>query len=100
MIERVHLKLSKVTGCYEVIKTERLSESEEAQRLYDAQEKANWDEQSRIRTAQNKAVRKIATNCIIRGLSDQQIHECTNLSYAEIEKLKTKVPLQTSSSAQ
>ena len=90
MMERVHLKKSKVTGKYEVIKTEQLSPAEEAERLYDARQKAAWDEMSRTRTARNKAIREIASNLIKSGYTDQQIHEFTTLPFAEIEGLREK----------
>jgi len=82
-----------------VVELKRLSQTEEAQQLYDARQKAIWDENSRTRTAQNRAAREIAINLINMGLSDEQVHEGTKLSLSEIEKLKAKISLQTTTSA-
>ena len=73
-----------------VVELKRLSQSEEAQRLYESREKALRDENSRLRTAQNKAAREIASNLIGMGLSDEQVHEGTKLSISEIEKIRAK----------
>ena len=73
-----------------VVELKRLSQDEEAQRLYDAREKALWDEHSRLRTAVNKNSRDIATNLIKMGMTNEQIHEATGLSIADIEALKAK----------
>ena len=75
-----------------VVELKRLSQSEEAQRLYDARQKAIWDENSRMRTAKNKghneALIEVAINMIKRGTPLQHIVEDTGLSVAEVEKLK------------
>jgi len=73
-----------------VVELKRLSQTEEAQRLYDARQKAMWDENSRTRTAQKKAAREIAANAIRMGFSNEQIAELTDLSFSEIEKLRAK----------
>jgi len=99
MIERVCFERSKITGQYEIVKTERLSQEEEAQRLYDARQKALWDKNSRTRTAQNKAVREVGKKLIDSGYLDEQICELTNLSLSEIEKLKAKFNTQSLPSA-
>jgi len=79
-----------------VVELKRLSQSEEAQRIYDARQKAISDEKARTRTAHNKAAREIATNLIRIGLSNEQIHEGTKLSLAEIEKLRATATTQAS----
>ena len=73
-----------------VVELKRLSESEEAQRLYDAREKALWAEQSRLRTAKNKALTEVAIKMLKRGTPLQHIVEDTGLTLAEIEKLKAE----------
>ena len=74
-----------------VVELKRLSQSEEAQRLYDARQKAIWDENSRLRTAINKRDAEIIANAIKIGLSNEQISKMTGLSLPEIEKHKNKV---------
>ena len=76
-----------------VVELKRLSQSEEAQRLYDARQKAIWDENSRTRTAQNKALREVVTNAIRMGMEDEQISELTGYSLSEIEKHRNKIVL-------
>ena len=73
-----------------VVELRRLSQSEEAQRLHDAREKALWGEQSRLRTAQNKALKNVALKMLKRGTPIQHIAEDTGLSITEIETLKPK----------
>ena len=76
-----------------VVELKRLSQTEEAQRIYDARQKAIWDEKSRTRTAQNKAARDIAIKLLNRGTPIQHIVEDTGLSLSEVEKLKIKFAL-------
>ena len=73
-----------------VVELKRLSQSEEAQRIYEAREKAIRDENSRLRTAVNKNSREIAINLIGLGLTDEQISKSTGLPISEIEKLNSK----------
>jgi len=73
-----------------VVELKRLSQSEEAQRLYDARQKAIWDENSRTRTVQKKAAREIATKLLMRGTPLQHIVEDTGLTLVEVEKLKAE----------
>ena len=82
-----------------VVELKRLSQSEEAQRLYDAREKTLWAEESRLRTAINKRDAEIIANAIKIGLSSEQISEMTGLSLSEIEKHKNKVISLTASNA-
>ena len=74
-----------------VVELKRLSQTEEAQRLYDARQKAIWDESSRLRTALNKRDAEIISNAIKMGLSSEQIAEMTGLSLSEVEKHRSKV---------
>jgi len=74
-----------------VVELKRLSQTEEAQRLYDARQKAIWDENSRTQTAQNKALKEVATNLINMGFPNEQIYEATKLPLLEIEKLRAKI---------
>ena len=79
-----------------VVELKRLSQSEEAQRLYEAREKALRDENSRLRTAMNKRDREIAINLIEIGLPNEQINKVTGLTITEIEKIKAKqTPVRT-----
>jgi len=79
-----------------VVELKRLSQSEEAQRLYEAREKALRDENSRLRTAVNKRDREIAINLIEIGLPNEQINKVTGLTITEIEKIKAKqTPVRT-----
>jgi conserved hypothetical protein (putative transposase or invertase) len=73
-----------------VVELKRLSQDEEAQRLYEAREKALRDEHSRLRTAENKKIREIITNAINMGLTNDQISELTLSPISEIEKIRTK----------
>jgi len=73
-----------------VVELKRLSQDEEAQRLYEAREMAIRDENSRLRTAHNKAFREVATNAINMGLTNEQILKLTNLPISEIESLRAK----------
>jgi len=73
-----------------VVELKRLSQDEEAQRLYEAREMAIRDENSRLRTAVNKNSREIATNLIKTMLTNEQISEATALSLSEIESLRAK----------
>jgi len=77
-----------------VVELKRLSQDEEAQRLYDAREKALWIEHSVTRTAVNKGIRnekiETAINSIKIGLTNEQIFQITGLSILEIEALRTK----------
>ena len=73
-----------------VAELKRISQDEEAQRLYEAREKALWDERSRLKTAQNKALRYVASNSIKIGLTNEQIYEITGLPVSEIEALRAK----------
>ena len=72
----------------------RLSLDEEAQRLYDAREKALWDERSRLTTSYNKGVKEkefeVVTNSIKIGLTNEQIAGITGLPISEIETLRAK----------
>lgn len=90
MIDRVHLQKSKETGRYEIVSIEPLSEEECAERMEEAREKAQWIAQSRLRTAENKKIREIATNLIKLGLTHEQISEGTGISLAEVEALRLK----------
>ena len=79
-----------------VVELKRLSQSEEAQRLYEAREKALRDENSRLRTAVNKRDREIVINLIEIGLPNEQINKVTGLTITEIEKIKAKqTPVRT-----
>ena len=81
-----------------VVELKRLSQSEEAQRLYEAREKALWDENSRLRTAQNKglsqghnqAMLEVVAGSIKIGLSNEQISNITGFSTTEIENMRAK----------
>ena len=73
-----------------VVELRRLSQSEEAQRLHDAREKALWGEHSRLRSAQNKTLKEVALKMLNRGTPIQHIAEDTGLSISEIETLKAK----------
>ena len=77
-----------------VVELRRLSQSEEAQRLHDAREKALWGEQSRLRTAQNRGIKQgkfeTALEMLNDGMDINVIAKYTHLSISEIEKLKTK----------
>jgi len=79
-----------------VVELKRLSKTEEAQRLYDARQKAISDEKARTRTAHNKAMREVAANMLKRGTPLQHIVEDTGLSLAEVEKLKSQMTTQAS----
>jgi len=72
-----------------VVELKRLSQSEEAQRIYEARQKAISDEKARTRTARNKAYREVVVNAIRMGLSNEQISELTGLTCFEIEKIKS-----------
>ena len=78
-----------------VVELKRLSQSEEAQRIYEARQKAISDEKARTRTAQSKgrnsALREVAYNFIKMGLTDEQVHEGTKLPLLEIEKIRTEI---------
>jgi len=71
----------------------RLSLDEEAQRLYDAREKALWDERSRLTTSYNKGAKEkefeIALNLIKMGLTNEQICEGTKIPIPQIEALRS-----------
>ena len=73
-----------------VVELKRLSQDEEAQRLYEAREMAIRDENSRLRTAENKAFREVASNAINMGLTNEQILKLTKLPISEIESLRAK----------
>ena len=77
-----------------VVELRRLSQSEEAQRLHDAREKALWGEQSRLRTAQNRGrkegINEVIKNSIEIGLNDEQISKITGMPISEIEKHRVK----------
>ena len=80
-----------------VVELKRLSQSEEAQRLYEAREVARRDEHSRMRTSYNKGTLdgamkekvEIAKNLIKIGLSNEQISTGTGLLIAQIETLRS-----------
>lgn len=76
-----------------VVELKRLSKDEEALRLYEAREKAMRDENSRTKTAVNKAVKardyEIAKKMLNRGTPIEYISEDTGLSVAEIESLRS-----------
>ena len=75
-----------------VVELKRLSQDEEAQKLYEAREKAIRDESSRTKTAINKAVKarnhEVATNLIKMGLTNDQIAEAVEMTADEIEQLR------------
>jgi len=73
-----------------VVELRRLSQSEEAQRLHDAREKALWGEQSRLRTAINKNSREIALEMLNDGVDINKIAKYTHLPVSDIETLKAK----------
>ena len=73
-----------------VVELKRLSQSEEAQRLYEAREKALRDENSRLRTAQNKTLKEVVTNSINLGLTNEQISGITGFPATEIESMRMK----------
>ena len=73
-----------------VVELRRLSQDEETQRLHDAREKALWGEHSRLRSAQNKALREVASKMLKRGTPLQYIAEDTGLPLSEIETLIAK----------
>ena len=81
-----------------VVELKWLSQDEEAQRLYDARQKAQWEEHSRMRTAFNKGAVtgamnekiEIALNFIKIGLTNEQISESTGLSISDLEALRAK----------
>jgi len=73
-----------------VVELKRLSQTEEAQRIYEAREKELWDERSRLKTAVNKNSREIALKMLMRGTPLEHIAEDTGLPISEIEKLRTK----------
>ena len=76
-----------------VVELKRLSQSEEAQRLYEARQKAIRDENSRTRTAHNKGRMEekhdIALEMLNDGVDINKIVKYTNLPISEIEKLRT-----------
>ena len=76
-----------------VVELKRLSQDEEAQRLYEAREKAIRDENSRMKTAYNKGAmsRNIEMAKILLEIGDsiEKITKVTGLSVKEIEKLKS-----------
>ena len=74
-----------------VVELKRLSQSEEAQRIYEARQKAISDEKARVRTAINKRDGEIIANAIRMRLSNEQISEMTGSSLLEIEKHRNKV---------
>jgi predicted transposase/invertase (TIGR01784 family) len=71
-----------------VVELKRLSQDEEAQRLYEAREKAIRDENSRLKTALRKRDKEIAQNLIKIGLTNDQISEATKLSAEEIAGMR------------
>ena len=72
-----------------VVELKRLSQDEEAQRLFEAREMAIRDERSRLRTAYNKGIKDVAVNFINMGLTNEQISKGTGLPISEIEVLRT-----------
>ena len=73
-----------------VVELKRLSQSEEAQRLYEARQKAISDEKARTRTAHNKAMREVISNSIVLGLNNEQISKITGMPVIEIEGMRKK----------
>ena len=85
-----------------VVELKRLSQSEEAQLLYDAREKALRDENARIRTALKKghaqghaqghakALIEVVSNAIKIGLDNVQISKLTGVSMSDIEGIRTQ----------
>ena len=77
-----------------VVELKRLSQSEEAQRLYEAREKALWAEESRLRTAHNKGNKEgkfeTALAMLNDGIDINKIAQYTRLPISEIETLRAK----------
>ena len=72
-----------------------ISSDEKTRMLYDAREKAKWDEQSRLRGAREegevKKAIEIAKNLLKLGFEVQQIIDGTGLELDEIEGLKKQL---------
>jgi len=76
-----------------------LSQDEEARMLYDAREKAKWDEHSRMQGAAEEGIKKgieqgivkTAKRLIKMRLSTEQIMEGTGLGLTEIEKIQQEM---------
>ena len=96
MIERVTLQMSKETGRREIIKTERLSPEEEAERLREAHEKAEWTAWAWYRAAYRKGVKELTMDLTMRliymQMTNEQIMKITDsaLSISEIESLRAE----------
>ena len=73
-----------------VVELKRLSQSEEAQRLYEARQKAISDEKARTRTAHNKAMREAAIAMLKDGMDVNNIAKYTRFSVSEIEGMRKK----------
>ena len=69
-----------------------LSQDEKTRMLYDAREKAKWDEESRLRGAEEKGIEKglleAAVNGLKGGISMEVIMKMTGLDLEVIEGLK------------
>ena len=73
-----------------VVELKRLSQTEEAQRLYEARQKAISDEKARMRTAKNKTLREVVANAFRLGLNNEQIVSLTGMTADDIEAMRTK----------
>jgi len=73
-----------------VVELKRLSQTEEAQRLYEARQKAISDEKARMRTAISKRDREIALKLLNRGDAPKSVADLLGLAIADVEKLKSK----------
>jgi predicted transposase/invertase (TIGR01784 family) len=78
-----------------VVELKRLSQSEEARRIYEARQKAISDEKARTRTAHNKghknAMQEVVSNSIKIGFSNEQIFQITGVPITEIERMRNKL---------
>ena len=84
MLGKKNEKIKKATNhLYE------LSQDEKTRMLYDAREKAKWDEQSRLKGTRLE----IAKNFLKMGLTPQQVMTGTGLGMDDVEKIKLELKL-------
>ena len=65
-----------------------LSKDERTRLLYDAREKAKWDERGRIKKAVQDSMEHVAKNALVLGMSIADISKLTGLTTGEIEELQ------------